>query len=242
MDTVVTNAGGFITTKVTNLCGCTECPDLDCGEVYIRTGETCQTCGADTENASECFGCWDEMSNDLAYILSQWKHHTEDIFIVRGSSVGWMNRTVAKVIEGGCWTEAFIHAIAPSGYFTQRWSLEDDNLTVFQSHHDSPTGETFVFEPLTLESFVASGLDNVYGEDLIDSRVDEIIFEAAMSRHCHSDAGPFDSRDAFDVMQHMGAESVDEVFDVARRVARAEWDDERLRPIRYADLLPELRF
>jgi hypothetical protein len=182
------------------------------------------------------------MNNELAYVLAQWKHHTEDIFIVRGSSVGWMNRNVAKVIEGPCDTEAFIHAIAPNGDFTQIWSLEGDSLTVFQTHHDSPTGETFVFEPLTLESLVVSGLDKVYGEDLIDSRVDEIISEAAMSRHCHSDAGPFGARDAFGVMQHMGAESVDEVFDVARKVARAEWADERLRSIRYADLLPELRF
>ena len=93
-----------------------------------------------------------------------------------------------------------------------------------------------------LDSFVSSGLDKVYGEDLIDMRVDEIVDEAAMSRRCHSDAGPFDARDAFDVMQHMGAESVDEVFDAARRVARAEWDDDRLRVIRYADMLAEIRF
>ena len=179
------------------------------------------------------------MNDELAYLLSQWEHYAEGIFIVRGSSVGWMNRNVAEVIEGGCDKEAFISAIAPSGHFTQTWSLDGDQLTVFQTHHDSPTGETFVFEPLTLESFVAAGMDP---EDLIDMRVDEIIDEAAMSRHCHSDAGPFDARDAFDVMQHMGAESVDEVFDVARQVARAEWADERLRSIRYADLLPEVRY
>lgn len=242
METVATNVGGFITTTVTNRCGCTECVNPDCGEVYTWTDETCQTCVADTESTIECFGCWDEMNNDLTYLLSQWEHHSEDIFIVRGSSVGWMNRSGAKVIEGGCWTEAFIDAISPNGDFNQIWALEGDNLTVFQSHHDSPTGETFVFEPLTLESFVDSGLDKVYGEDLIDMRVDEIIDEAAMSRHCHSDAGPFAARDAFDVMQHLGAGSVDEVFDVARRVARAEWADERLRSIRYADLLPELRY
>ena len=242
METVATNAGALLTTTVTNECGCTECVNPECGEVYTRTDGTCQTCGADTESAYECFGCWDEMNNELAHVLSQWEDHTEDIFIVRGASVGWMNRSVAKVIEGPCGTEAFIDAIAPSGGFTQTWALEGDSLTVIQSHHDSPTGETFVFEPLTLKSFVVSGLDKVYGEDLIDMRVDEIIDEAAMSRHCHSDAGPFAARDAFDVMQHLGAESVDEVFDAARQVARAEWADERLRSIRYADLLPELRF
>lgn len=214
MQTVATNAGGFITTKVTTECAC-------------------------STDTGDCFGCWDDMNDELAYLLSQWEHYAEDIFIVRGSSVGWMNRNVAEVIEGGCDKEAFISAIAPNGDFTQTWSLDGDQLTVFQTHHDSPTGETFVFEPLTLESFVAAGMDP---EDLIDMRVDEIIDEAAMSRHCHSDAGPFDARDAFDVMQHMGAESVDEVFDAARQVARAEWADERLRSIRYADLLPELRF
>ena len=214
MQTVATNVGGFITTTVATECAC-------------NTG------------MGDCFGCWDDMNDELAYLLSQWEHYAEGIFIVRGSSVGWVNRNVAEVIEGGCDKEAFISAIAPNGDFTQTWSLDGDQLTVFQTHHDSPTGETFVFEPLTLESFVAAGMDP---EDLIDMRVDEIVDEAAMSRHCHSDAGPFSARDAFDVMQHLGAESVDEVFDAARRVARAEWDDDRLRSVRYADLLPELRF
>lgn len=242
MDIVATNAGAFLTTTVTNECRCTECVNPECDETYTQTDTTCQTCNADTEDTSYCFGCWDDMSDELAYLLSQWEHYAEDIFIVRGSSVGWMNRNVAEVIEGGCDKEAFVNAIAPSGDFTQIWSLEGDSLTVFQTHHDSPTGETFVFEPLTLETFAVSGLEKVYGEDLIEARMDEIVYEAAMSSHCHSDAGPFDARDAFDVMQHLGAESVDEVFEAARRVARAEWADDRLRSIRYTDLLPELRY
>ena len=242
MDIVATNAGAFLTTKFTTECSCTECVNPECEDTYTQTDATCQTCNVETEATSYCFDCCGDMSDELAYLLSQWKHYAEDTFTVRGSSVGWQNRNVAEVIEGGCDTEAFVNAIAPSGHFTQIWSLEGDNLTVFQTHHDSPTGESFVFEPLMLDSFVSSGLDKVYGEDLIDMRVDEIVDEAAMSRRCHSDAGPFDARDAFDVMQHMGAESVDEVFDAARRVARAEWDDDRLRVIRYADMLAEIRF
>ena len=243
MEIVATNAGGFLTTTVTTECACTECVNPECDETYTRTDDTCQTCNTDTEGTEYCFGgCWDEMNDELSYLLSQWAHYAEDIFVVRGTSVGWMNRNVSEVLEYGCNNEAFISAIAPSGDYTQRWSLDGDSLTVFQTHHDSPTGETFVFEPLTLESFVDSGLDKVYGDDLIDMRVGEIIGEAAMSRHCHSDAGTFDPRDVFDVMQHMGEESDDDVFDAARRVARAEWDDDRLRVVRYADMLADIRF
>lgn len=168
--------------------------------------------------------------DDLNYLLTQWDGFYEEAFIV--SSEGGDYRVFAEE----CRASAFITYVPIEG--DQAWTLSEDN-TLTVSH---PTGETYTVRPLTPDSLKDSGAEDDYLSDLLDIRAEQIVAETAFSHHCHSDADPSDYRDAEDVRQHMGFESVDEVYAMAERVAHAEWQDDRLRSICYDDIVADILF
>lgn len=135
-------------------CGrCYDSDDID----YIGGLAVCPSKDYDDDehviNYIDC-DCCEYTEGSIAHELARWTHANpspEDLYLITGSDMGWMRRSGCKITE--------IDYDHPTGMigvdsdFTQRWKFEKDlkgsEVSIIQSHHDAPTGESYTMKPLS---------------------------------------------------------------------------------------------
>lgn len=120
--------------------------------------------------------CSDYTEQNIAHELARWTHANpspEDLYLITGNDMGWMRRSGCKITEID-----YDHPTGMMGVdsdFTQRWEFEKDlkgsEVSIIQSHHDAPTGESYTMKPLSpmdyllyLESERYDDFDNIVYE------------------------------------------------------------------------------
>ena len=120
--------------------------------------------------------CCDYTEQNIAHELARWTYANpspEDLYLITGNGMGWMRRSGCKITEID-----YDHPTRMMGIdsdFTQRWGFEkdlkDSEVSIIQSHHDAPTGESYTMKPLSpmdyllyLESERYDDFDNIVYE------------------------------------------------------------------------------
>lgn len=86
--------------------------------------------------------------------VNEWIDNLDDEYtdvLIEGKNMGWMRRSGMKIISLDELSNNPVYSIAPDTDVTQTWRNDNGVLTVTQSHHDAPTGESYTFKPLTDE-------------------------------------------------------------------------------------------
>lgn len=144
-----------LTVTVSNICQCMFCDD--CGVMFeeAQSGpDVCPECES-TEHVTfgNCEGfCYESGIEALSEVVREWAANNPSVdneWVITGKGMGWRNLTGTKHVD---LTRACLSgAVSVNAEWTQTWTIETEpggRLTCTQSHHDSPTGESYSVAPL----------------------------------------------------------------------------------------------
>ena len=90
-----------------------------------------------------------DFTDNLTTIVREFtdKYNLGNKWLARGYNMGWRNLSGYKVFtaEDG---DDFLQAVTPKCDYTLQLFEHKNGLFMYLSHHDSPTGETYLIEPL----------------------------------------------------------------------------------------------
>lgn len=128
-------------TDVDYIGGHTICPEKDYDDIDHEIEYTECDCPEMTEaNISDMLEKWTEANPS-----------PDDIYRIEGVNMGWRNLSGYNITDID-----YEHPTCMMGVnsdFTQKWSFPDtlkgSEISIIQSHHDAPTGESYVIKPLS---------------------------------------------------------------------------------------------
>ena len=138
---------------------------IDCGEnefVYQQENNyqeprVCPRCGSENidyrDYAEICDGsCFTDAKEYLESEISKLNSNDQNYVFIGASNVGWLNKSGWRVES---LDNIGYDTFSINGEWEQHWTFPGDGTaTVVQSHHDSPTGESYKIRPATLAECV----------------------------------------------------------------------------------------
>lgn len=137
--------------------------------------------------------CNEYTEANISHTLQKWAEANpspDDIYCIEGVNMGWRKRNGYKIIDID-----YDHPTRMMGVdsdFTQKWTFHDtlkgSEVSVFQSHHDAPTGESYVIKPLSPIDYLLYLNSERY--DDFDNLVDQYSTTMEHMPHDHSSEYP----------------------------------------------------
>lgn len=130
---------------------CYICPD-DCAfDDTDVIDDTCPEC--DSSLYTDC-ECMDDMRNEIDIAFDRWVENTFsplNTYIIEGRNMGWRHQNGSCYLELRYSDAHVIDLIGVNSDYTQKWSIPTahEPITIVQSHHNAPTGETYTIKPLS---------------------------------------------------------------------------------------------
>lgn len=94
---------------------------------------------------------WESFIEYLTELMSEVKNYS-GYWMVNGKNMGWRNRTGQKLVEAED-GKKLISEILPEVQFTLRGKKYYNRIELVVSHHDSPTGETYIVKPISYATY-----------------------------------------------------------------------------------------
>lgn len=136
-------------------CGSTESVSYE--QTNYQSPRVCPACGSENidfcDYAEICDGeCFASDNEYLESEISKLNSNDQNYVFIGASNVGWQNTSGWRVES---LDNIGYDTFAVNGECSQHWTFPGDGTaTVVQSHHDSPTGESYQIRPATLAECV----------------------------------------------------------------------------------------
>lgn len=188
-----------ITAETDHVCHrCTVCDEIfsDYDHVVEHLNNT--TCDVDQYqdfDYVECF-CWVDNQALISEGLANWAQahpSPEDLYLLQGRSMGWRQLNGSNITELNYERPSDMFGV--NSDYTQEWSFsenpeEQSFITIIQSHHDAPTGETYTIAALTpLQYIMYLATEAGYGD--FDEIADEYSHVMEQMPHSYEESVQF---------------------------------------------------